>query len=228
MRTAILLSIFACGLFYSGNSIAVQENVSNNIIDYHIQLSAKQISRHQVEFNVKTNIPLPVEVMASVNLENQKPDDLYIGYSYRITLQDTNQTFVLNTQSKNLPNGNYSADISFYPRWGANNGNPKARNIKNTIKKSFKLLLQNGNQTVASVKQKNEKQLWVIENVIIGTLWNKKIFVEKLGNYQELTVANKNQTIINAYYFHDADITIFVNSNKNNIVTWRMGETSSL
>ena len=215
----------------NNNNKDVQEDLTKGQSEqttYYLKLSAKVISKHEILFNVRTNIPLPVEVMASVDLANQKPEEIYIGYSKKIILQQSNQSFILNVENKDLPNGDYNAKVTFYPRWGAKNGNHEAAKIKKPIHGSLVISLQGNGQTAESVKQKNSLQLWVMENIVIGTPWDKNTFVEKLGPFRELTVTNRNPKIIKAYYFPDADMTIFVNIYKNNIVTWRKGMTSTL
>ena len=235
MRNSILLSILVCSLLFVGcntnDNRTTQENVENKQVkqvEYYIELFAKPISDHEVKFDVKTNMLLPVEVMASVSLKNQKPDDTYIGYSKRIKLQNPNQSVLLNTASKNLPNGHYSAEIAFYPRWGAKNGNPEAAKIKTTIRGSAEIFLRGSGQAVDDVQQKNEMQKWVMVNVIIGTPWEKNKFIGKLGDYQEVRVTNKNPQIIKVYYFPKADMTIFVNAYKTSVTTWKLGKTSHL
>jgi len=201
---------------------------SQKKVDYKIGLTAKTVSNHQVEFNVTTNIPLPIEVMASVNLKGQNPDDTYVGYSKKIFLKESNQIFVLNTASKNLPRGNYIAEVTFYPRWGAKKGSPKASKLKKTISGSFEISLQGTSESAEEVQEINEMQRWVMENVIIGTPWDRKTFIGKLGNCQEFRVQNRNPNIIKSYYFPKPNITIIVNIYKNSVVTWRKGKTSNL
>ena len=161
--------------------------------------------------------------MASVDLKNQKPDDTYIGYSKKVIVKDSSQSFVLNTASANLPNGNYIAKITFYPRWGAKNGNPKASNIKQQISDSVELRLKGSGESSSDADQRNKSQRWVMKNVIIGTIWNKQIFVKQLGAYERI---NADMNLHEAYYFPKADMTIIVNSYKGTVSIWRMGRAS--
>ena len=203
-------------------------SVSTYAEEYTLTISAKPASEYSVEFTVKTNIPLPVEVMATVDLKNQKPDDIYIGYSDRIKLTSPIQTFILNASSMKLPSGDYVAEVTFYPRWGAKDGNPKASNIKQQLSDSVELRLKGSGESSSDAEQRKKSQRWVMENVIIGTPWDKTTFTNKLGDYEELKVANRNPQIIKVYYFPEVDMTIFVNAYKNTVATWRKGKTSSL
>lgn len=74
----------------------------------------------------------------------------------------------------------------------------------------------------------SNKKMWVMENVNIGDRWNLPDVVDKLGSFEQLTVKNRNPNIIKAFYFPEADMTIFVNTLKNKIATWRTGKASSL
>jgi len=187
-------------------------------------IHAKSTSEYTVEFTVKTNIPLPVNVMAGISLKNQKPDDIYIGYSKKIKLTSPKQTFIIDASSKKLPSGDYMAEVTFFPRWGAKKGNPKASNIKQQISDSVELRLKGSGESSSDVDQRNKLQKWVMENVIIGTIWNKRTFVKQLGSYERIK-ADRN--LHEAYYFPEADMTIIVNIYKGTVSVWRMGRASN-
>ncbi|MCK5312475.1 MAG: hypothetical protein KAJ62_10210 [Desulfobacteraceae bacterium] len=223
MKSSIMLSTLICGLLLvtGGSANELSE------IKYYIELSTNQISKHEVKFNIKTNIPLPVEVMASIDLKNQKPDDVYIGYSKKIRIKDSTQSFILNTKSENLPSSKYDTEVAFYPFWGADNGNPKAIKIKNSIHGLSEILLQGIKNTAHDMQQKNNMQRWVMLNVVMGTPWDEVKFINKLGSYEEILVTNRNSKIIKAYYFSDAEMTVFVNAYKTTVTTWRKGKTSN-
>lgn len=193
---------------------------------YRIQASAKAISNSEIEFNVKTNIPLPVEVDAGVDLRNQKPNDTYIGHSERITLTQSSQSFTINTSNKKLPSGEYDAVVTFYPSWGAENGNPKAALIKEEISSSTRIRLAGTGESANSVQKRTKLQSWVMENVSVGTKWEEQKFVSKLGKYEEIEVTCRNPRIIKAYYFPKADMTMIVNIYKTRVQTWRKGKAS--
>lgn len=193
--------------------------------EYTISVSAKPVSAYGIEFTVKTNIPLPVEVMAGMSLKGQKPDDTYIGYSKRIKLASSEQTFVIDTsdQKKKLPSGEYLAEVTFYPRWGAKNGNPKASSIKQQISDSVEVRLKGSGESSSDANERNKLRRWVMENVIVGTVWNEHDFVQRLSAYERIKA---DWNVHEGFYFPKADMTILVNTYKGTVSTWRMGRAS--
>ena len=189
-------------------------------------LSAKSISAHAVEFTVKTSIPLPVVVMAEVSLKGQGPNDVWIGYSKRVRLKTPEQTFVLDTrtQKDKLPAGDYLAQVSFYPRWGAKNGNPKASRISHEITASDEVSLHGSGKSSRNVSEQRELHKWVMDNVSVGMAWNEKSFVRRLGSYESIK-AGRN--LHRSFYFPKADVTILVNTHNSTISTWRNGRVAN-
>ena len=87
-----------------------------------LNVVARTIDKHRVEFTITTNMPLPIQVATSVDLAGQKNDDVYIGYQgEHLTLTKPVTRTVLDTglAEKPLPNGKYEASVNFYPNWGA-------------------------------------------------------------------------------------------------------------
>ena len=193
--------------------------------EYTISVSAKPVSAFGVEFTVKSNIPLPVEVMAGISLKGQKPDDSYIGYSERIKLAATEQKFVIDasSQKEKLPSGEYVAEVTFYPRWGAKNGNQKASIIKQEISDAVGLRLKGSGESSSDAIERNKSQMWVMENFTVGTIWNERDFVRRLGKYERIK-ADRN--LHEGFYFPKADMTILVNTYKGTVLTWRMGRAT--
>lgn len=230
MKKLNISIVLACSLLLFGlANQGLSESRNAQQESYQINLSAKPISKYKVKFTVQTNIPLPVEVMASVDLRNQKPDDIYIGYSEKVHLKKSTEVFIVDTKSKKLPKGSYDANVTFYPFWGARNGNPKASKIKTTVSDSFRINLKGSGQTAIDVGRQKEMQKWIMLNVEIGTIWNEKFFTRKLGAFHELPLrGNWNPEIIKVYYFPTPDMTIFVNILENAVATWKMGKTSTM
>ena len=113
--------------------------------------------------------------------------------------------------------------VTFYPRWGASNGNPKAKKIKDEISASVEIILQGSGESTEDAKKRNELQKWVMENVIVGTPWNEQDFVQRLGKYKKIKA---DLRLHEGFYFPKADMTILVNTVKGTISTWRMGRAS--
>jgi len=193
-----------------------------------IDLEATVKNENTVNFLIKTNIPLPVEFMASIDLKDQKPDETYIGASKKIKFESSPYSFDFDISEYKLPNGEYNAEVTFYPQWGADNGNELAKNIIRKVMVSKSINLKTAYGSADKRKKIDKKQSWVMDNVIVGTIWNVEEFVEKLGEYKELKVTNRNAEIIKVYYFPAADMTIFVSKPKKSVLTWRIGMTDAL
>lgn len=205
--------------------LPIANPIKEALEEYTMSVSAKPVSPYGAEFTVKSNIPLPVEIMAGISLKGQKPDDTYIGYSERIKLASSKQTFIIDpsSQNKKLPSGVFVAEVTFYPRWGAKNGNPKASIIKRQISDSVEFRLDGSGESSNDTIERNKLQTWVMENVIVGTVWNEQNFVRRLGEYKTIK-ADRN--LHEGFYFPKADMTILVNTYKGTVSTWRIGRAS--
>lgn len=191
------------------------------------QLAIEAVSQGdtKVEFTITTNIPTPVEVMAGVALQGQKPDDVFIGHSERITLEGPETTFILDTTqaSEPLPTGEYFAEVNFYNRWGSENGNPAAKVVAD-LEASTTLALGGSGEERGDVERRNELQRWVMLNVDMNTPWNLEDYESRLGPAQK--GPSTLSPLHDAYYFREADITLLVNRLKNELTVWRMGEVT--
>ena len=190
---------------------------------YSIAVHAKVLSAYRVQFTVRTNIPLPVEVMASLDLKGQNPKDPHVGTDDRIRLRRSPQTFILDGTKRKLPGGAYDAEVVFYPRWGVKNGNPKARQIAERVKGATLVRLKGSGESARDVVERKRLQRWVMGNVSTGTKWNEGLFRERLGAY---TVIPAEWRYHEAYYFSKADMTILVNTLKRDVTVWRLGRAS--
>lgn len=190
---------------------------------YNISVAATAISAYEVSLNVTTNIPLPVEVMASVSIKDQNPQDTYIGVSQRVTLSSPEQTVTIDGRNEGLPSGEYVAEVTFYPRWGAENGSSKAKRIDEEIVGQADVTFTGSGASKAQTDEQNVAQKWVMLEVDIGMPWNEGQFVEKLGSFTK-TASELNHH--DAYYFEQADMTIIVSRIKNTVAIWRMGRAT--
>lgn len=224
--TAVII-ICSCG-----SNSNKQQTSSNGVkslpANPKIELEATVKNENTVNFLIKTNIPLPVEFMASIDLKDQKPDETYIGASKKIKIKSSPYSFDFDISEYKLPNGEYNAEVTFYPQWGADNGNELAKKINTKVLGSTSINLKTAYGSADEKKEIDKKQIWVMNNVIVGTIWNADKFIEKLGEYQELKVTNRNAEIIKVYYFPEADMTIFVSKPKKSVLTWRIGKTDAL
>jgi len=195
-----------------------------------INLHATVQDENKVVFVIETNFPLPIDLMASISLKNQKPNDTYIGSSMRITIKTSPYTYHLDISEDDLPSGEYEAAVKFYPLWGADNGNELAKNIKSEVESVYSLSLTTSHGTSENRMDQDKKQQWAIEHADIGTDWNSTTYVSALGSYQELTLKNtdRDPNVVKVYYFKEADMTIFVSKPRQTILMWKSGKTDTL
>jgi hypothetical protein len=223
-----LIAGFVVYTFYNVDGDDVAQNADNppvdvESIDYSISVQATPTSAYVVSLVVTTNIPLPVEVMAGVSAKGQAPTDTFIGVSKRVTLTSPEQTIEIDGTSEKLPSGEYTADVTFYPRWGAENGTSQAKAIKQEIIGAVDVTLSGSGESKDQADQRNVAQKWVMENVSVGTAWNESQFVQRLGQFE------KSASTLNhhdAFFFPETDMTIIVSRLKNTVATWRMGKAN--
>ena len=200
--------------------IAVENAAPNN---YSISVQATPTSAYVVSLAVTTNIPLPVEVMAGVSAKGQASTDTFIGVSKRVTLTSPEQTLEIDGASENLPSGEYTAEVTFYPRWGAENGTAQAKAITKEIIGAADVTLGGSGESKGQVDQRNIAQKWVMENVSIGTAWNEGQFVQRMGQFEK---SASTLNLHDAYFFPDTDMTIIVSRVNSTVATWRMGRAT--
>lgn len=188
--------------------------------DYRIELQATPATDTAVDLTITTNIPLPIEVMASVNLSGQAPEDIAIGYSERVTLTAPTTSIRIETANgrEPLPAGDYDAEVAFYPRWGAED-NPGALRAGEQ-RGAARVNLAGSGQSSAAADLENRRQAWVMDNVFVHTPWDEDQFVRELGPYERARSELNNH---DAYYFPGADMTIFVNRTRQDVGIWRIG-----
>ena len=190
--------------------------------EIYLTISAEELSSTKVRLEFGSNIPLPVEVMVGVDLADQKPDDIWIGASTRIWLRESKTVYVLDTSKKKLPSGKYDAEVAFYNRWGASNGNPAASTVPDIVATS-PIVLKGTGASASDRKRRDELQRWVMETIYMGYPWNPERIENRLGE-SELLQAELN--LHTAYYFGDAGMTLLVNELKGTITVWRMGRAT--
>ncbi|MEM1213436.1 MAG: hypothetical protein AAGI68_14205 [Planctomycetota bacterium] len=183
------------------------------------------LSTGDVRFTVTTNMPTPVEVMAGLDLKGQAPQETHIGRSQRITLTGPTTSFAVSTamnerKSNPLPDGDYIAEVSFYPPWGAKNGNPDARQITHEVHGSDEIVLKMTGRSIASVKRHHRLQKWVMENLYAGVAWNAGEMERRLGSS---VVSSPSGGFVKDHYFANADMTVVVNHYLKEVMTWRFG-----
>lgn len=228
LAVGFLISGFVVYSLYGdgGDPVAQVTNsaaVNSEPIDYYISVQATPTSAYIVSLVVTTNIPLPVEVMAGVSATGQAPTDIFIGLSRRVTLTSPEQTLEIDGTSENLPSGEYTAEVTFYPRWGAENGTEQAKAITEEIFGAADVTLNGSGESRGQADQRNIAQRWVMENVSVGTAWNESQFIQRMGQFEK---SDSTLNLHDAYFFPDTDMTIIVSRVNSTVATWRMGEAT--
>lgn len=190
--------------------------------DYSIKVIPTLIKENVVQLEIITTIPGIIDVMAGVKLANQKPTDVFIGHTERVTIKNGKATVIVG-ENKNLPKGSYIAEVNLYPGWGLKNSKAKATGINKKITATASITL-GGSISLSAQKKKNSGQVWVMENVWTGTKWDINFWIKKFGNPEQIKVTKYNPNIIKAYYFKTIDMTIIVNDYKKKIDTYRIGK----
>lgn len=193
---------------------------------------AVNVEDKNITYTIETNIPLPIEVMIALDARGLKPTDYAIGFNERETINKSPIIFTYETkdnygiENNFLPSGSYDAKVSFYPNWGANNGNPLARKIKDKVVGTQIVVLESYG-SIGNQKKIDLKQSWGMD-VSINDDWELGKFIKNLGNFQELKTKGRNPNIVKTYYFPEADMTFFISKPLNKVLMWRLGKTDKL
>ena len=190
-----------------------------------LSVTPRAIDKNKVELTIRTNLPLPVTVAASIDLAGQAPTDTYIGYQGDdITLRQPETTVILDTSlaDKPLPTGRYQASVAFYPAWGAE-GNRDAANAPE-LHADVPFNLGGSGQTATSAGLRDRRQAWVMESLYSNARWNKRNMEHQLGP-SEKGVSDLSP-LHDAYYFSGADVTLIVNRVRNEVSIWRLGRAT--
>lgn len=196
---------------------------------FSLRIVSVEESGNAVRGQIETNMPLPIEIMVGVSLRGQRDDDIYIGNDQRVRITASPQSFSIPTTTSRggLPSGEYDVEATFYPRWGGANGPPEARAITREIRATRRITLRGTGGSARDAAARNEAQRWLMENTATGDRWNPAEFERRMGPSERMRVTNRTEIIV-AYYFPRADATVFVNTLRNELVTWRLGRHDSL
>ena len=192
--------------------------------EFKIDVVPTVIGPSEVEVEIRSNIPGTIDVMLGLGLAGQDPDDVFIGTSKRIRIQ--NGRAIVTVSKPGLPSGNYEVEVSFYPRWGPQDSIAKAVGANSEIHALETVALTGTAESPKAASQRENEQRWVMQNVYGGTRWNRSYWVGRFGEPRQLTITRLNPRIIKAYYFKSLDMSIFVNELKGEVSHWRMGRAT--
>jgi len=208
-----------------------EENITAILPDslYLDLVDVKVIDQDNLEYSVNTNIPLPFRCSFSFDLVGLKSDDPAIGSTEFVLVDESPFIYTLNTKEEKLPSAKYLAEVNFHHKWKRKEEENKlTHQIKYSLKDSAYVNLKSNYIDVNQRIENDKKFWWVTENIYAGVNWNKKAITNELGQYEELKVTNKNPKIIKAFYFKDPNITIFISTALNEVLTWRDGKDYNL
>jgi len=201
---------------------ALTQKAQPRVKEYVITVKANEIEGKKVRLSIGSNIPGNTEIMAGLSLIGQAPEDTYIGKSERVRVSNGSAEIVIDISD--LPSGEYTAEVNFYPMWGLQDEKSKLTGINYEISASQKIEISGSGESSELVAKRKAGQKWVMENIIVGTPWNPSEWEERFGSREELPVTSMNPNIIKNYYFPSIDMTVIVNTLKASVVTWRMGK----
>jgi len=194
-----------------------------------LEIVAVEETAAGVTIVIETDMATPFEVMAGLGLAGQADDDICICSNERFTVRSASQSLTIKPEmrGRKLPTGTYDAEVDFYPRWGAANSPDTTKAIAKQISASRRFELKGSGESASKAAARENNQLWVMQNTAMGDAFNLAKFEKRLGRSVATTVTNRNGIII-AHYFPASDITLFENTLKGELVTWKLGRHSTL
>lgn len=207
----------------SVSAAAVEEEVS-----YQLDVTPEVQNGEWVTMTLTSNIPGEIEVMASVRLAGQEPQDIAVGTSQRVSMRNGQGEAVI--QMSELPQGDYEVAATFYPRWGFGEGRKIDAIDERIDAKTHLVAISGSGEPAEAYIAREEGQKWVMNNVFPGTsqdpgmTWEPDSWKRRFGEWQEFPATLRNPDIIKNYYFPKLDMTITVNVLKDEIATWSMGK----
>ncbi|MBE0506642.1 MAG: hypothetical protein IBX50_07970 [Marinospirillum sp.] len=202
-------------------NVAENKSASHPPEGYSVSVSGRSLNDSQVHLVLTTSIPGTIELMASISLADQAPDDTWIGKNERVRL--VNGIGQATFDVSDLPTGQYEVAANFYPRWGFQDEESRSSGVSESLEHSHPISLKGSGESSELVAQRNEDQQWVIENVIMGSEWDPSFWRDRFGEWEEFPVTTRNPDIISNYYFESLEMTLIVNTLKDEVVVWRMG-----
>jgi len=205
----------------SSGDVVKQETISHPPEGYSISASSQKLGDNKVRLELATNIPGTIELMAGISLAGQAPDDTWIGKNERVRL--VNGAGQVTFDVSDLPSGQYDVEATFYPRWGFQDEKSRLSGVNENLEHKHPISLTGSGESAELATQRNEGQRWVMENIIIGSEWDPEFWKGRFGQWEEFPVTTRNPHIISNYYFESLDMTIIINTLKDEVVVWKMG-----
>lgn len=93
---------------------------------YLITVDACVLDPTHIAFTIDTNLPLPVDIVAGVNLADTPPENIYVGHAETVRIEQATTVYVLDLTrvEPSLPAGDYEARVAFFNRSGGGDTDP--------------------------------------------------------------------------------------------------------
>lgn len=205
----------------ASSNAAEEEKISHPPQGYSVSVQSQKLDGNRVRLELSTNIPGTIELMAGISLSGQEPDDTWIGKNERVRLVDGTGQAIFDVSD--LPAGEYNVEATFYPQWGFQDDESRSSGVDEQLENKHPISLAGSGESAERAGKRNEGQKWVMENVAMGTEWEPSFWRNRFGEWEEFPVTTRNPDIISNYYFETLDMTLVINTLKNEIVVWRMG-----
>lgn len=212
---------------------------------FHMQIPSTAITRKLdilptvagdflVQVDILTDLPDGSLIGVNLSKHGLANDDLFVGTDLeKVSVNDGKASILIDAQKNPRPSlaaivkGEYDVEVMFSPRWKENKEIAQSAGIKNTIE-VVKVVSLNGTskgaEDYSKQKLKAENRKWVMENVNQGMQWDAKYWEGKYGKPEKYKPDSGNNNVLKMFYFKEIDLTLQVNTQKNEIVTWIDGK----
>ena len=218
MRLSITVTMLVLGVAAHAQTITITEAIERD---------------GAVEITVETDIAGPIEVMAGVDLLDQKPDDVFIGASERMRIDRSPQSLTIPIMEQDgglIPAGDYEATVSFYPWWGADDAPAETQALTDQVDATLPMSIKGSGDVASEVQVSRNAYARArdyVMNIEVGQPFNGTELADRLGAPERLEVTNRTSAIV-GWYYEIPDMTVFQNTNNGEVVTWRDGRQDAL
>ncbi|MBI5064289.1 MAG: hypothetical protein HZB87_12705 [Desulfatitalea sp.] len=212
---------------------------SANAGEYWIKVQPTVIDAYQVEIAVQTNIPGPLVLAARLALTGLKPDDPHVGTGFmRLPVAKESGKMTIHVEKHAMPRGTrmfsgvYNVEIFFYAAWPDNTQAIKLTGIADTIRVSAPVRLiasgpapgANTGAAKTPVIDADEGYRWVTENVFEGFYFQREFWENKSGALEQVEYkGGGDPAVFKMYYIKSIHMTLLVDDEKKNVITYRRG-----
>jgi hypothetical protein len=209
-------------------------------MNYQLSIAVSETGPCSCDVAVGSNVPGIVEVIVALELVGLKGEDAGIGLQQNLKLA-TGVTGVVHfdgqkdqnpmlPDQKALSDGSYVAEVTLYPNWGLIDGPAKGSRLDRELTSKTKaVVMRCGGTSAASVKKRVADRGWVMRTVYTGLPWKRAVWTRRLGEYRQepYREGSWNSRTTAAYYFPSVDMTLLVNTQKQEVLTFHEGRSET-